>query len=53
MRFLWPQSWPDNADYKDILDGFDHVVQFQIARRAEEKLEMKLLVRRALTGDEE
>jgi non-ribosomal peptide synthetase component F len=44
---------PDNADYQDILDGFDHVVQFQIVRRAEEKLEMKLVVRRALAGDEE
>ena len=40
-------------DYQDILDGFDHVVQFQIVRRAEEELEMKLVARRALTGDEE
>ena len=29
------------------------MVQFQIIRRAEEKLEMKLVVRRALTKDEE
>ncbi len=29
------------------------MVQFQIVRRAEEALEMKLVVRRALTNDEE
>ncbi|MGI9386289.1 MAG: hypothetical protein ACR2OX_02560, partial [Methyloligellaceae bacterium] len=40
-------------DYQDILEGFDHVVQFQIIRRAEEELEMKLVARRALTKPEE
>ena len=48
-----PNGQTHFPDYQDILDGFDHVVQFQIVRREEEKLEMKLVVRRVLTGDEE
>jgi phenylacetate-CoA ligase len=48
-----PNGETHYPDYQDILDGFDHVVQFQIVRRAEEALEMKLVVRRALTDDEE
>ena len=48
-----PNGQTHYPDDQDILDGFDHVVQFQIVRREEEKLEMKLVVRRVLTGDEE
>ncbi|MDA0231126.1 MAG: AMP-binding protein [Proteobacteria bacterium] len=48
-----PNGQTHYPDYQDILDGFDHVVQFQIVRRAEKKLEMKMVVRRALTSDEE
>ncbi len=40
-------------DFQDILDGFDHLVQFQIVRRAEEQLEMKMVARRELTPPEE
>lgn len=48
-----PNGQTHFPDYQDILDGFDHVVQFQIVRRHEEKLEMKLVVRRQLTESEE
>ena len=48
-----PNGQTHYPDYQDILDGFDHVVQFQIVRRQEEELEMKLVVRRALTDGEE
>ncbi|MBT3627026.1 MAG: phenylacetate--CoA ligase family protein [Rhodospirillaceae bacterium] len=48
-----PNGQTHYPDYQDILDGFDHVVQFQIVRRAEEELEMKLVVRRELVDDEE
>jgi phenylacetate-CoA ligase len=47
-----PNGQTHFPDYQDILDGFDHVVQFQIVRRAEEELEMKLVARRELSGDE-
>ncbi len=48
-----PNGQTHFPDYQDILDGFDHVVQFQIVRRAEEELEMKLVAHRDLTEDEE
>ncbi|MFP6687879.1 MAG: phenylacetate--CoA ligase family protein [Alphaproteobacteria bacterium] len=48
-----PNGQTHYPGYQDILDGFDHAVQFQIIRRDEEKLEMKLVVRHALTKDEE
>ncbi|MDP6819788.1 MAG: hypothetical protein QF449_17375 [Alphaproteobacteria bacterium] len=48
-----PNGETHYPDYQDILDGFDHVVQFQIVRRKENELEMKLVVRRALSGGEE
>ena len=48
-----PNGQTHFPDYQDILDGFDHVVQFQIVRRKEDELEMKLVVRRPLSDAEE
>jgi phenylacetate-CoA ligase len=39
--------------YQDLLKGLEHVIQFQVVRRAENELEMKLVTRRPLTDDEE
>ena len=36
-------------NYQDMLDGFGSVIQFQIVRRAEEELEMKLVASRELS----
>ncbi len=39
-------------NYQDMLKGFDDVIQFQIVRRAEQELEMKLVMSHQLSADE-
>jgi len=40
------------ASFQDLLTGFDIIRQFQVVRRSEEALEMKLVAPRELTADE-
>ena len=40
------------ANFQDLVKGFGQIVQFQVVRRAEEALEMKLVAKRELSGPE-